>query len=356
MTVPPPPSRAARPVRALVVGTVALLAALVLRPFLVPVLWAAILAWTVWPLHDRLQRALGGRPQASAVLLTLALSAAVVLPLLWLLAVLQSELVAAYGSVSAWLAAGPHALPAPLARLPGMGEWLQHGLDDLARDPQSLRTQLGAWVQRQSGALLDLLGGASRNALKLGIALIALLFLLRDGPSLHAQLRLAGRRVMGERVDDYLQAVGDTTRSIVHGLVLSALAQGALAGLGYWAAGLSAPLLLALLTCLVALVPWGTPLVWLPVGAWLLVTGHVGAGIGLLLWGTLAVSWIDNLLRPLVISSATHVPFLVVMLGVLGGAAAFGLIGLFVGPVILATALALWREWLEQAAQEPPTA
>ncbi len=121
-----------------------------------------------------------------------------------------------------------------------------------------------------------------------------------------------------------------------------------LAGLGYWGAGVRAPVLLAVMTSLVALVPWGTPLVWLPVAAWLLLTGHTAAGIGLLLWGMLVVSWVDNLLRPLVISNAAHIPFLLVLFGVIGGAAAFGLIGLFVGPVILAMAVGLWREWLGQ--------
>ena len=98
-------------------------------------------------------------------------------------------------------------------------------------------------------------------------------------------------------------------------------------------------------TALLALIPFGAPLVWGSIGVWLLLQGQVGAGIGLLLWGALAISWIDNLVRPLVISGVAKIPFLIVLYGVLGGLAAFGLIGLFVGPVILAILLALWREW-----------
>ena len=109
---------------------------------------------------------------------------------------------------------------------------------------------------------------------------------------------------------------------------------------------MQAPVLLAAATAMIALVPFGAPLIWGSVGIWLLITGHTGAGIGLLLWGALAVSWIDNLIRPLVISNQTRIPFLLVLFGVLGGITAFGLVGLFVGPVILAVLMAVWREWL----------
>jgi len=123
-----------------------------------------------------------------------------------------------------------------------------------------------------------------------------------------------------------------------------------LAGLGYWITGVRAPVLFGALTALVALMPLGTPFVWGTLGCWLVFTGRTLEGIGLLLWGTFIVSSIDNLVRPLLISNAAHIPFLLVMFGVLGGLAAFGLIGMFVGPVIVAVMLAVWREWLEEQA------
>jgi predicted PurR-regulated permease PerM len=158
------------------------------------------------------------------------------------------------------------------------------------------------------------------------------------------------RRFLGRRVDGYIVAIGNTTTAVLYGLVLTALAQGILAGLGYWFAGVRAPVLFGAFTALIALMPFGTPFVWGSLGAWLLFTGHTLEGIGLLLWGTLVVSSVDNLIRPLVISSATHIPFLLVMFGVIGGLAAFGLIGMFIGPVIVAVLLAVWREWLEDPA------
>ena len=95
------------------------------------------------------------------------------------------------------------------------------------------------------------------------------------------------------------------------------------------------------------LIPFGTPLVWGSIGVWLLLTGKTAAGIGLLVWGAVVVSWVDNLIRPIVISSATQIPFLLVMFGVLGGLSAFGMVGLFLGPVILAVLMAVWRQWLD---------
>lgn len=136
------------------------------------------------------------------------------------------------------------------------------------------------------------------------------------------------------------------------------LVQGAIAGIGYAVVGVDAPVLLGALTALASVVPVvGTFLVWGVVAAALMLTGHAWPGVALLVWGTVLVNPADNLLRPLLISNATQMPFLLVMFGVIGGLAAFGLVGLFVGPVALAVATAVWREWLnERDLAHPPGA
>jgi len=164
-----------------------------------------------------------------------------------------------------------------------------------------------------------------------------------------AQAQLVLHRFLGSRVDPYLDAVGSMTTAVVWGLLLTALAQGLVAGIGYWWFGLDAPVLLGAVTAAIALIPFGTPFVWGTIGLWLVAHGDLFNGIGLLLYGTLIVSWVDNLVRPLVISNATRISFLLVMFGVLGGLAAFGLVGLFIGPVILAVLMAVWREWIEES-------
>lgn len=323
----------------------------VLAPFLVPVAWAAILAYVTWPLHRRLMGLMPGWPNLSALLATLLLTLALVLPVIWTIATLRHELTVAYGEVTGRLSQGPLAAPDFVRSLPWLGDWLQGFLDRVSGDREGLRGELARLVEPWLGQVGHLAGGLLRTVAQLGFAVLTVFFFYRDGESLLAQLRQVLARFLGARGEAYLQAVGATSRAVVYGIVLTAVAQGAMAGLGYWGAGLEAPVLLGMLTVLIAMVPFGTPFVWGSIGVWLLLTERVAAGIGLLLWGTLVVSWVDNLVRPMVISSAARIPFLLVMFGVLGGLAAFGAVGLFLGPMILAVLLAVWQEWREEQAE-----
>lgn len=173
-------------------------------------------------------------------------------------------------------------------------------------------------------------------------------FFYRDGTSLVRQIRQALRNIIGNRIDGYIDSVGTTTRAVVYGIGLTALAQALLAGIGYYFAGAPSPILLTIVTFIIALIPFGTPFVWGGVSIWLLSQGHTVEGIGLALWGILVISWVDNLIRPIVISGATKIPFIIIFIGVLGGLTAFGFVGLFIGPVVLAIGLAVWREWISQ--------
>ncbi|MFO7277022.1 MAG: AI-2E family transporter [Pseudomonadota bacterium] len=324
---------------------VVLLSFQVLQPFIVSLVWAGILAYVTWPLYVRLERALGGRRTFAALLMTSLLTAAVIIPTVWLIAVLRVELINAYREVAALLARGPQ-IPEQLLRLPWIGEWLTEMTARMAEDPRALGEELRQLIDRSFGEVARIVGGVGRNAVKVVITVISLFFMYRDGRAITSQVARVLEQLLGARVHNYLDAIGQTVKAVVHGLVLAALAQGTLAGIGYWAVGLEAPVFLGALTTLSALIPFAVPFVWGSIGVWLIVTGKTGAGVALLLWGATAVSWIDNIIRPLVISNATRIPFLLVMFGVLGGLGAFGLVGLFVGPVILAVLVAIWREWL----------
>lgn len=356
-TSPPSPAPAQRNPRPNLIGVLAVglfLALLlflgyqVLRDFLVPLVWSAVLVYTAWPLYRRLRAWLGGRDNLAAGLMTVLLTAALFIPLLGITAMLGEELAGAYRAVQAWLTQGPPALPAPLTGIPWLGARLQGWLERLAGDPAGIRDWLTAqgpqWLEEVRG----ILGAIGRNLFKLGITLLALFFLFRDGERIISETRRVLQRFLGSRVEGYWRAMTATTQGVVYGLVLTALAQGLLAGLGYWVAGLDTPALLGALTALLALIPFGAPLVWGSAGLWLLATGGIWAGIGLLLWGALIVSMIDNVIRPMVISSAARIPFFLVLLGVFGGLRAFGLVGLFLGPIVLTVMLAVWREWLEE--------
>ncbi|HLT25731.1 MAG TPA: AI-2E family transporter [Zeimonas sp.] len=341
-----------RVVLGILLGGLLLLVYAVMRPFLAPIAWALILAYVTWPLVVRTRQMFGGRNTLAALVMTILLSAAFVLPFLWVALMLRSELASFYTTAASVLARGEFSLPDFVADIPLLGAWLQQLLDEFARDPAAIRGQIAGWVEARAAESLNIVGGLGRNAAKLGFALITVFFLYRDGERVLAQAQLVLHRFLGARVDPYLAAVGSMTTAVVWGLLLTAIAQGIVAGLGYWWFGLGAPVLLGAVTAAIALIPFGTPFVWGAIGAWLIVEGDMFNGIGLLLYGTFVVSWVDNLVRPLVISNATRIPFLLVMFGVLGGLAAFGLVGLFIGPVILAVLMAVWREWIEESKAE----
>ncbi len=316
----------------------------VMRPFLTAIAWAGVLSYVSWPLHLRVRAWLGGRRAWAALVMTSALTLSLGLSLLWLGLLLRSEGVAAVREAATLLQAGVR-LPEHILHIPWLGPWLQEQLQALSGDRAAWGAPLSELAEQWGGRAMRMVGDVGLNALRFAIALLTSFFLFRDGDRLLDQLRAVLHSLLGNRVHAYFEAVGDTTRAVVYGLLLAALAQGILAGLGYWVAGVRAPVFWAAATAMVALIPFGAPVVWGSIGVWLLLQGQVGAGIGLLLWGALVVSWIDNLVRPLVISGVAKIPFLLVLFGVLGGLAAFGLIGLFVGPVILSILLALWREW-----------
>ncbi len=149
-------------------------------------------------------------------------------------------------------------------------------------------------------------GALQRN---LRLAVFALFFLFRHGVSVLAQFRGVATRWLGDAARGYIQAVGVTVRAVVFGIVLTALAQGVLAGLGYWVAGIPAPALWGVITALISLIPFVGPVVWIGLSLSLLAHGETQAALGLFLWGALVVSWVDNLIRPLVISGPTRIPF-----------------------------------------------
>lgn len=318
----------------------------IISPFIPSIAWSLILCYVTWPLHARLRERLGGRRNLAALLMTGLLAAALVIPMAWLVLLLEREMVALYQQLVQSLAAGPITLPESIRTLPILGREMQQLADRISETPDALREHLSHLLSLWRGEITDLLGGVGKNLAKLGFALLTAFFVYRDGEALLEQVKRGINQLIGERTGDYLQAAGATTRAVVFGIVLTAIAQGVLSGIGYWLFDVPSPVFLAAVTTVIALIPFGTPFAWGGAALWLLFNGDLWNAIGLALWGTLLVSWVDNIIRPLVISSATQIPFIIVMFGVLGGLASFGMVGLFIGPVVLAVVLAVWREWL----------
>lgn len=323
----------------------------VLRPFLVPIAWAAILAYATWPLYQRVLKRVGGRELWAALAMTLLVILAIALPVALLSVVLADDVATVFRIVRAW-ADQPPDLPAWVGELPLVGPTVVGWHAALRANPgtiQRLLVERAAWW---SQAVLAAAGDVGRNLANFGLTLLTVFFLYRHGETVLSQTHRVLERLAGEQVRHRLGLVGTTVRAVCYGMLLTAAAQGVLAGLGFWVVGIRASALLGVLTALLALLPFGPPLVWLPAGLWLLATESIWKGGALLLWGTFAVSGIDNILRPYFIGGAAQIPFLLVLFGVLGGIGSFGLLGLFVGPAILAVLLALWREWAAAAASE----
>jgi predicted PurR-regulated permease PerM len=342
------PSIVRRLLAAALLGGLGVLCLLVLRPFVVPVVWAVILAYVSWPVYRRVRLGCGGRATLAATAMTLLVALLLILPTVALVVVVQREIGAALEATQG-LQAGGVTLPAPVRAIPWLGGAAQQLLDRYAADPAPLRQLLDDASRYFRTDLYGAALGVLHNAFKLLLALVTAFFLYRDGATLRRQVEGLLRRAFGERLDRYLQAAGSMVRAVVYGLLISSLAQGLLATLGYMMVGAAAPALLGALTALAAIVPVvGTFLVWGPVAATLILSGHTIQGCVLLGWGTLIVHPVDNIIKPLLISNATEMPILLVLFGVVGGLAAFGLVGVFVGPVCLAVATAMWREWADE--------
>jgi predicted PurR-regulated permease PerM len=352
-----PPS-AARPRRRLLLGSLAAsLAALslwVLAPFLTSIAWAAILAYVSWPAYRAVRRPLGRSPTAAALVMIALVTCVMLIPLLWLLLLLHNELLGSFRPITASLPQGAHSVAEGARRIPWLGAMLGAQLDRYLADPSILVRESMSWLQTWVGALAGVLGGLGRNLARVLLTLLLLFFFYRDGDTITRDLGRVARRLIGIRYVQYARTAGAITRAVFFGLILSAAAQGLIAGVGYRLAGLTAPVLLGAVTAVLSVVPLvGTALVWLPIAIGLLVAGAWGKGLLLLAWGIVLVHPTDNLLRPLLVSNAAKLPFLLVALGAIGGMAAFGLVGVFMGPVLLGLALELWLEWAHGAGRLP---
>lgn len=316
---------------------------LILREFLLTLAWAFIVAYVLYPLYQRCLRYFNGKVVLSAAIVTGAMTTMLIVLTYSLLNLLQDEMARAYPLFMANFNQDTLQLPESIRNLPYVGDYLQNSLNRLLQNRTALNAQLIEWLKYGLGETAQLLRGLGQNLIKLCFALITVFFCFRDGKIWLKQLQWGAQYFLNDTQGVYLQTAGDTSRAVVYGLILAAFGQGAVAGIGYAVAGVSTPVLLGALTALLALIPMGATLVWLPTGLLLVVHDELWAGVGLLAWGFLAVSTADNVIRPLVICGASQVPFLIVLFGIFGGLTAFGAIGLFLGPVILAMLLAVWR-------------
>lgn len=353
----PNPHRAERTQNGQQVARVALaigLAALglyVLQGFLRALVWAAILAIATWPLYQRTQRRFGaGRHRMLLPLLfTTAITLVFVIPLALVAVQLGHEARLAMGAVADVRA---HGLAAPdwLSRLPVGAAQATAWWDANLRDPADAQALVGR-VDRARVMLASREFGTQliHRGVLFGFTLATLFFLFRDGETLIAQMRAGSLRLLGPDGERLGRQVIASVHGTVDGLVLVGLGIGTVLGFGYWLAGAPHPVLLGALTAVAATVPLGSMLVLALSALLVLATGTVAAAVVLFAAGAAVIFVADHAIRPALIGGSTKLPFLWVLFGILGGVEAFGLLGLFVGPAIMAALILLWREWTGNA-------
>ncbi len=324
----------------------------VIEFFIVPALWASIIAYITFPFYNFFHRTVKFSSNFSALIMTVVISLCIGIPLIIGAILLQEEALNLYNTLLYRIKVGFVDLPEEIKNLPVIGQHIKDALWSINKNPEGSMATLRTWIQSNLYYGKLALDAVLSNIAKLGMMVMTLFFFYRDGISLVKQIRQALLNIIGKNIDSYINSVGATTQAVVYGIGLTALFQALLAGVGYFVANAPNPFLLSILTFIVALIPFGTPFAWGGIALWLISQGQVTEGIGLGLWGTFVISWVDNLIRPIVISGATKIPFFIIFIGVLGGLTAFGFLGLFLGPVVLAIALAVWREWISQHKNE----
>jgi predicted PurR-regulated permease PerM len=323
---------------------------MVMKPFISALLWAIVLSFSVWPLYSRLLRLVGGRRTLAALLMTSAMILIMLVPFVIVGATLAQNVKELSAAVRHWLEAGPPAPPAWLAKVPVVGQSAVEKWQTLASDSASLIEEAKRFIEPASTWLLK--GGLKLGSglFELALSILITFFFLRDGLSLAERLTTGVSRIAGEQGKHLLGIAGGTVRGVVYGILGTALVQAVIAGIGFLIAGVPGASVLALMTFFLSVVPVGPPLVWLPASLWLFHQGSTGWGVFMLVWGV-GVSSVDNFVKPWIISQGSAMPFLLIFFGVIGGALAFGFIGVFIGPTLLAVTYRLVEEWLSARRQ-----
>lgn len=326
----------------------------VMAPFISALLWGAILAFASWPLMRLLTRALGGRETLAASLLTTAWILIVALPLVWLGFNLADHIRDATAFVRDVQVDGLPDAPAWLGGIPVVGERLVSWWQSLDQQGAALLAsvkphlgQVGNWLLARSAQI-------GSGVLELTLSLVFVFFFYRDGSRLSAFVLRLLHRLMGDRAEYYLELVAGTVQRVVNGVIGTAAAQGVLALIGFLIAGVPGAIVLGLVTFMLSLIPMGPPLAWIPATGWLVWKGEYGMAVFLGAWGTFIISGVDNVLKPYLISRGGNLPLVIVLLGVFGGLIAFGFIGLFIGPTLLAVGYSLLLDWSRNAVPQPP--
>ena len=319
--------------------------------FVVPVLAALVIAFASWPLYRGLLDRIGGNTTLGATLALLFILTFLIVPI-------GIAISYAIEEIRQWITWAVEANttgtppPAWIAALPRVGDWLALKWAEHVGQPGAI----GELIQIVSGANIGNIyraviaagDGLFHLVLTLLFMLIALFFVYRDGQSFARQLDLLGERILPNRWERISRVVPATISSTVTGMTLIAIGEGIILGIAYWLAGVPSPVTLGVITGIMALIPGGAPLSFTLVSIYLVASGATIEGVALFIWGSVELFIVDKTVRPRLVGGPIKLPFLPTFFGLVGGVKTMGFLGLFIGPVLMALLVSIWREWIRE--------
>ena len=326
----------------------------VMAPFMTAIIWAVILVSATWTPFQWLSGRLGNRDTLAATLIVSALLLFILVPLLVASVDFAQQLTHLARTIPEQVQAGLPELPNWISGLPLIGEWAATQWLALQNQDYQILTQLKGMVAPAARIMLSMAGALGGGLVMLLISIIIAGLLYAEGERLHRWVIAFSQKVAGPAGENLLLISNSTIRGVVYGFIGAAVAQGALAWLGLAIAGVPNAMSLGLLVCLVSVVPGGPPLIGFMAAYWLFKQGEViWAGV-LVAWFLLVVSTIDNVVKSLVIGRNSPLPISLILFGVIGGAIAFGMLGVFLGPTLLALFYTLIRNWVNKPSVAEP--
>lgn len=379
----------------------------ILKPFMTAIMWSVILGFSLWPAQRLLTRWFRGRKTIAAIVVAISVSLLLVGPIVLLGVGIADDAAELGRTTKKWIESASEKPPEWTTKIPIVGDevegywsnfaiarkrWLERidkGMQEVPPKAKIVGPD-GEIIEPTESANAAIIGGLNQPAaiatsdslenpklidddrifemlgkllgwarswlvgatvavgmgvFQIALSIILTFFILRDGQAIGARVAVAASRIAGARGQKLITVAGNTVRGVVYGIIGTAVAQGILAGLGFGLAGVPAAALLGVLTFFFSAVPIGPPMVWIPATVWLFSEGKTGWAIFMLIWGIFVVSGIDNIIKPYLISHGSKIPFIIVFMGVIGGALAFGLVGVFLGPTLLAVVYRVIEEW-----------
>lgn len=320
---------------------------LILQPFMAAILFAAVVCIFTWRWYRRLWTALDGRDTLAAFTMTVLLLIALILPMLYLTANLADSATLLFDNMRETMAHPPR-LPEWIRDLPLIGGQIEAFWQRITASHDELMRMLGQFYEplRSFGLrVAQLVGG---GLLQLLLVIFVAFFFYRDGEILTEQLSIAARKLGGDLGLEMLELSALTVNAVMLGIFGTAIMQALVALVGFLIAGVPVPVLLATATFFLSMIPVGPPLIWGGTALWLFNQGENGWALFMVLYGVFAISSVDNVVKPILISHSAKLPLLLIVPGVIGGALAFGFVGIFLGPALLALGLALTQHWISK--------